>query len=55
MIEQGKRKVQNQDVDEMLLSWIMELQGQNVHISHQIIQLQAKILAGEESFKASHS
>ena len=46
--------MQNEDMEETLLSWIMELRSQNVRVSRKMIQLQAKALAGVESFTASH-
>ena len=47
------RRVQSEDMEETLLSWIMELRGRNVRVSRKMIQLQAKALASVESFTAS--
>ena len=46
------RRVQSEDMEETLLSWIMELRGRNVRVSRKMIQLQAKVLASVESFTA---
>ena len=40
-LDGGGRKAQDEDMEETLLSWIMELRGRNVRVSRKMIQLQA--------------
>ena len=47
------RKVKDEDMEETLLNWILEMRDQNLRVSRRTVQVQAKAFASEEGFKAS--
>ena len=43
----------DQDMEEALFSWIVELQSRNLCVSHSMIRVQARALSTDDGFKAS--
>lgn len=47
------RKVKDEDMEETLLNWVIEMRDQNLRVSRRMLRVQAKIFATDEAFKAS--
>lgn len=47
------RKVKDEDMEETLLNWVLEMRDQNLRVSRRMLQVQAKVFASKGSFKAS--
>ena len=49
----GGRKALDEEMEDGLFNWIIELNGRNLRVSREMIRQQAKTLSTTESFKAS--
>ena len=52
-LDGGGRKALDEDMEEVLMDWILDLRGRNIRVSRKMIQVEAKALSGTEEFKAS--
>ena len=48
-LDRAGQKVQDKDMEETLLNWIIELHGRNVRVSRRMIQLHAKSIASKKA------